>query len=207
MGQDFGNSGAPDGGVATAAARDAALGDVPGIQAASATLGKETIVVEAEDGLVAFVAAEEYANNKWLIEAGKVIKAPVQAGGTIGIVPAVTREGDVWARFVNGILVTDDPKVIAWCNARPTICRPETDPSTKAWATLKSMQTRRANRERILDPSEMNADETFPVGQTKLSEHVVSDDSQGGQAVESARVTRESVASAAPAEVAVGVSN
>ena len=194
MVQEFSGS-APVAGTVSASERQDAHADLPGTQEAAQILGKEDTVVPADDGLVAFVAAEEFANSKWLVKAGTVVEAPPQVGGTIGIIPAVTRKGDIWVKFVNSVFVTDNPDAIQWCEENSTICRPESDPATKAWATLKSLQTRRANRERLLDPTEMDADQSFPVGSGKsaLQEQVASPDSVGGKAVESARISRESI--------------
>jgi hypothetical protein len=191
MTQEYGSSGAPTEGVVSSQQRQDATADQAGAAAAAQTLEKESVVAEAEDGLVAYVAAAEFANHRWLVKAGEPVYLRQEGATSPGM---RSRDGDVWAKFVNGVLVTDKPEVIAWCEAHPTICRRETDPSTKAWATLKALQTRLANRERLLDPTEMNADESFPVnGAGNLHEQPASPDSAGGQAVESARLSRESI--------------
>jgi hypothetical protein len=190
MGQAIGASGAPLAGEVTPDQRQAALDHQPGSQAAAETLAAETIEAAADSKLIAFVAADEYANYEKLVEAGEPQYLRQEGATSPGM---RTRKGDVWAKFVNGVLVTDDEKVIEWCDAHSKICRRETGPMTKGWATLKNLQTRKANRERLLDPTEMDADESFPVdGAGDLREQAASPDSAGGQAVEAARLTRES---------------
>lgn len=190
----YDGSGAPEAGVVSPEARREAREDDADAQGAAQHFQREEVVVPPEEGLVAYVAAGEYANATYLIKAGEPVKAPLQAGGTIGIVPLVKRESDVWAKFINGVLVTDKPEVIKWCDEHPTICRRSDDPATKAWATLKDLQTHRANRERLHDPSEMDADASFPAGLTdNLREQAAKPGSPGGRAVESAEITKQSV--------------
>ena len=191
----FGDSGAPTEGVVTAKQKGEVTDGVQGSQAASATFQKEADVAPADDGLVAYVAAEEYANSRYLVADGDPVKAPIAAGGTVGIIPLIRRDGDVWAKFVNKVLVTDDPAVIKWCDAHTKICRRTDDPMTKSWATMKSLQARRANRERLLDTSEMDADEAFPSGLVggNLQEQVAKPGSAGSDAVVNAEGAKESI--------------
>lgn len=194
-GAGYGTSGAPVAGEVTLEQRSAALADVPGTKAAEQQLKDEEAVVGTNAGLVGYVAAPEHANKRWLVKKGTPVKTAMAAGGSVGIIPLVTREGDIWAKFVNGVLVTDVPEVIDWCDEHPQICRRSDDPATKGWATLQELSTRRANRERLLDPSDMNADETFPVGlgngDGDLRDQAAKPGSAGGQLVESAETSKQ----------------
>lgn len=190
----YGDSGAPAEGTVSPEARKEALGDMPGARSASQQFGGEEIEAPADSNLVAYVAAAEHANLEKLVKAGNPIAAPMSASGPTGVIPLMKREGDVWAKFVNGILVTDDPVVIKWCDENPSICRRESDPMTKGWATLNELSVQKANRDQLVDPSDMNADETFPpgvVGDDNLREQAAKPDSTGGQLVKSARLSRE----------------
>ncbi len=191
----FGDSGAPSAGEVDSAERADATDGVQGRKQASAKFQSEEAVALVDEGLVAYVAAEEHANSRWLVVPGKAIAAPITAGGTPGMIPLVRREGDVWAKFINGVMVTDNADVIEWCKNHTKICRRSDDPMTKSWATLKSLQARRANRERLLDSSEMDADEAFPAGMIgSLQEQAAKSGSPGAAAVESAETTKESIA-------------
>lgn len=192
----YGDSGAPVAGEVAPQAKQEARGDLQGRQAASEQLGEEKIDVTVEEGQVAYVAAAEHSNSAHLVEAGTLVKTALAPGNTSGIVPLVTREGDVWAKFINGVLVTDDSKVIAWCDEHTKICRRTTDPATKGWATLKDLSARKANREQLIDPSEMNADDTFPVGMVdNLRAEAAKAGSPGSDLVEAAETSRQSIES------------
>jgi len=57
----------------------------------------------------------------------------------------VSREGDIFVEFSNGIVVLnaddlDDQKKIAWCEENSAICRDIDDPLTEAWAYMKDLQ-------------------------------------------------------------------
>jgi hypothetical protein len=187
----YGNSGAPAEGVVTPAERNEAAPGLPGRQEAAEQLKTTEVAVEAPEGMVAFVAAAEHANSDYLVEAGKLVKAPFTAGTTPGMIPIVKRDGDVWAKFTSGVLTTDDPKVIKWCDEHPTICRRSDDPTTKSWATLKELQARKSNREQLLDTSEMDADEAFPPNLVNnLREQAAKPGSSGDQLVERAEQER-----------------
>ncbi len=194
MVNEYGDSGAPEMGTVTAEQKAADRPDVQGSVAAAGLLDKEAIAVEADDNLVSYVAADTYANSRWLVKQGDIVKTAIPAGVTTGIVPLVTRIGDIWAKFTNGILVTDVAEVIEWCSRHTDICRRSDDPMTKGWATLKNLQTRKANREQLVDASEMNADEAFPAD---MVEHIAAQAAKSGSAgaavVENAELTKKSI--------------
>ncbi len=196
VGEGFGSSGAPAEGQVAPEQRKAATADQPGTQSAEQKFNSEAgTVVGEETGLVGFVSDPEHANKRWLVKAGTPIKTAMAAGGSVGVIPLVTREGDVWAKFVNGVLVTDDPVIITWCDEHPAICRRSDDPATKGWATLKELSVHRSNRERLLDPSDMNADESFPPGMANvagLRAEAAKVSSAGGQLVENAELSKQS---------------
>jgi hypothetical protein len=123
------------------------------IRESSARLAEAKIAPAPEDvraRFVSYVAAKQYSNNSFLAKPGVPQKAPLTQGTPIGITPISHREGDVWVRFSNGALTTDDPVVIAWCKAHPNVCRPAADPRTRAWAELKAGQTETASQERVI---------------------------------------------------------
>ncbi len=111
---------------------------------------KDTIAAPEAEAYKTFVSSEEFHNTRFLAKAGVAVKAPILAGSTSGIVPLVTRDGDLFAEFHSGVLVTKVPEVIVWCEEHPSVCRDATDPRTPGWATLKAMQTSKANREAAL---------------------------------------------------------
>ena len=104
-----------------------------------------------EVGLRRFVSPAH--KNEQFIIPGTVVQAPPNAFSG-GMPIDLRRDGDVVVRFNNGILITDDPKVIEWCEARdgtvletdletgeatvcePDICRDAEDPQTRAWVAL-----------------------------------------------------------------------
>lgn len=190
----FGDSGAPIEGAPTQAERLDAP-DAAGAAQAAGTLDKETITAEMpESGMVAYVAAAQHANSRWLVQPGEVVKAGIAAGVTTGIIPLVKREGDIWAKFINGVLVTDVTEIIQWCGDHTDICRRSDDPMTKGWATLKSLQARKANREQLVDPSEMDADEAFPAGVADaIAAASAKPGSIGDKAVKDAELTKKSM--------------
>lgn len=196
MTQDYGNSGAPTLEPVTQAERRAATEGLEGRKVAAT--GLEGVAVAPPptelEGYRSFVAAREYANAVFLVKEGKLIEAPLAMGMTPGVKPLVRREGDKMAAFRGGILVTDDPDLIAWCLAHPKVCRPSEDPMTKGWATMKDMQTPLANRDALVDASQFDADETFPPG---LADRLAGQaqaakvGSAGAEAVEAAETARE----------------
>lgn len=118
---------------------------------------KDTIAAPEAEAYKTFVSAEEFHNTRFLAHPGEAVRAPILAGSTSGIVPLITREGDLFAEFHSGVLVTKVPEVIAWCQKHPSVCRDATDPRTPGWATLKAMQASKANREAALG-QEINVD-------------------------------------------------
>ena len=120
------------------------------IEASARLQEEQTIEAPQASESRTFVSAEEYNNTRFLAREGKVVKAPIVAGSTSGIVPLITRTDDLFAEFTAGVLVTKVPEVIAWCKAHPQVCRDATDPRTPGWATLKAMQAPKANREAAL---------------------------------------------------------
>ncbi len=135
--------------ASTPGAREA---EFAGRQEAADKLG-EVVLVKAPEASQyrTYVAAAQYANNKFLAKTGTPVKAPIVAGSTSGIIPLITRDGDVWAKFANGILTTKDPDVIAWCEEHPSVCRDANDPRTPGWATLKEFQTVKSTRDASLE--------------------------------------------------------
>ncbi len=191
---EYGDSGAPTLGAPTPEQKKDDRPDAQGNVAAAGLLDKEDIAPVEDDGLVSYVSSAEHANSKWLVKHGTPVKVAIAAGVTTGIIPLVKREGDIWAKFVNGVMVTDVKEVIDWCSENTDKCRRSDDPMTKSWATLKNLQARKANREQLIDASEMNADEAFPVG---LGEHIAAQSAKSGSvgsdAVENAELTKKSI--------------
>ncbi len=148
-------SGAPLRDVTTAQ-RQAGSGDSTARREVSTQFAKEEIGSFDEaiaQGYRTFVAAKQFENHKFLVVVGTNIVAAPHAGTPIGVQPIVRREGDVWARFTNGVLVTNEDKVISWCEEHPKMCRDAADPRTGPWATLKEMQTQTPSREVTLENS------------------------------------------------------
>ncbi len=190
--EGYGDSRAPTAGSVTAEEREKSTAS-PDERAASASLLKEEIA-PPDDGVFAYVASDEFANSRFLVKAGEYTKAAPAAGSTSGIVPLVNRVGDVWAIFTAGILVTDDPLVIAWCEDHPTRCRRSDDPMTKSWATLKALSTDKANRERLVPADEIDADAAFPPHalDTALAAQAAREGSAGAEQVKNAEISRQS---------------
>ena len=127
------------------------------------TQEQDITVEEAETlGFRTFFAQRAHANTDFIVVRGEDVHFPVQAGMPPGIQPVGRRDGDVHAQFVNSVLVTDDPRVIKWCEDHPKVCRDANDKRTPGWAALKEMQVNLANREAQL-PEDFDVDETmFP---------------------------------------------
>lgn len=191
---DYGNSGAPEAGVVSTEQRREVQGDLSEMKSAAQRFEKEDEVVAPDDGLVAYVASTEHANESFLAVAGKVREGNPNVSGTVGLIPAIQRDGDKWAKFVNGVMVTDDLDIIKWCDEHTKICRRSDDPMTKGWATLKALEARMANREQLIDPHQMNADDTFPAGavEDSLREAAAKAGSSGGELVASAEESKQS---------------
>lgn len=192
----FGDSRAPQAGEVTAEQKEE-QNFTPVERAAHNALLKESIDAP-DDGVYAYVAADEHANSRFLVKAGKPTQVAAAAGSTSGIVPLVNRVGDIWAIFTAGILVTEDADVIKWCEARPHMCRRSDDPMTRSWATMKALSSHRANRERLVPTDEIDADIAFPaLGlQSGLAEEAAKDGSAGAQQVRNAEISRQSVVDA-----------
>ena len=190
---DYGNSGAPTEGTVKPEERAAATEHVTGTKTATEQFSDEIVQAPGNPELVAFVASSEHANRDWLVVQGTPVYKKEEGATSPGM---RSRDGDVWAKFVDGILVTDDPRVIAWCDENTKICRRADDPMTKSWATIKALQARRANREQILDSSEMDADASFPVGgagELVTKAEAAKSNSAGDTLVESALLTKETL--------------
>ncbi len=186
------NSGAPVEGEVTDEQREHSLKDMMQNKAAHDSFKPEEVEVKPDDGFVSFVAAAEFNDCKFLVKEGKVVehRNDTNRPGMRG------REGVKKARFTNGVLATDDPEVIAWCDAHTTICRRASDPMTKGWASMKDMNVKKANRERLQDPSALDADAAFPPGSEmldRLREQAAKDSSVGGELVRSAELTKQSM--------------
>ena len=189
---EYGDSGAPAAGSVTGEERAGAASS-PEERAAGTVLLKEEIA-PPPDGVYAYVASDEFANSRFLVKAGEPTKAMPQAGSTAGIMPLVNRIGDIWAVFTAGILVTEDPLVIAWCEENQKKCRRSDDPMTKPWATIKGLSTDRANRERLVPTDEIDADAAFPPHALDhaLAAQAAKEGSTGSEQVRNAEISRQS---------------
>lgn len=184
------DSGAPIAGTVTPEERKNVDADAEGNRQAASVLATEKLV-PADEGLVTFVAAAEYANLTKLVKNGEPKRIPQEGLNRPG---EQLREGDIWVKFVEGVLNTDVPEVIAWANAHPKICRRTSDPMTKGWATIKEAQARRSWREPLMTSSDMDADEAFPVGGVgNLQGEAAKSGSAGADLVESAELTRKAL--------------
>ena len=197
------DSGAPNADPTSEARADQQTGLSDRKAAATAFAGITVEKDETLQGFRAFVAPAKYGNTKILVNPesanfigvkgsvqSRVVTAAPQAGSPLGLVPAVARTDDNWAKFTQGVLVTDDPDVIAWCESHPSMCRDADDPRTRAWVTLKDMQSQTPSRDATLD-SDFDVDaEIFPDGinlkPSKTSEI------QGDGIVDAALATRDS---------------
>lgn len=81
--------------------------------------------------------APAHKNERVLVQPGKVVSRP---NPSAAMDADIRRDGDIWAHFRDGILVTDDPTVISWCEGHSDFCRDALHPRTKAWATLIEAQ-------------------------------------------------------------------
>ena len=105
-------------------------------------------------GFRAFVAPVEQ-NTRFLVKPGQVsqIRDPNSPTGQRDAM----RVGDKFAQFTGGTLVTDDPDIIAWCEAHEEICRDAELSSTVIWYNLKLGQTPLATQDPSL-PSSIDID-------------------------------------------------
>lgn len=185
------DSGAPVEGTVTQEQRQAVAEAETGTQEAASKLRGETIEATMGEEYISFVAAPEHANDKVLIKAGVEVRTPQEGTHSPGV---RSRDGDIKAKFSNGVLVTKDPEVIKWCDDNPSICRRADEPLTPSWVTLKEMTTRRANRDPMEDASHMDADKAFPPGGVEtLRAEAAKTGSAGADAVENALLTKKSI--------------
>jgi hypothetical protein len=125
------------------------------------------------------------------------------------------RDGDIFARFVNGVLATDDPVVIEWCeghgpdaeahkeyhrkvgtNARACtvghgLCCDAQNPQAEVWAEFKSAQVPTATREATM-PTGIDVDAILTGGQ--LKGHTGGEGTRLVQAAEATRKAAKGVA-------------
>ena len=193
---NIGDSGAPTIGPVDAQERAAVLGGAEERRDAATRFAQEkTAPPPAELAeYKSFVAAREYANATFLAVAGKPVPLPPAFAAGSSIQPLARRDGDKWAKFVGGILVTNDPDIISWCIGHPQVCRDSDDKMTKGWATIKDMQARLSNRDALVDASQLDADETFPpnMAETLLAQaNAAKAGSAGADVVEAAESSRE----------------
>ena len=117
------------------------------IQVNKATEGRtaptlnERLTRATEAGFRCFIAPA-HKNCHFLVVAGKVQTVPTIEGPR-----QLSRDGDVWADFSGGFLLTDDPIVIDWCEKNHDICRDVMEPQTEAWAALREGQLNTSKRE------------------------------------------------------------
>jgi len=140
-------------------------------------------------GLRVFISPQ-HPNTSFLVKGGTVVsfRDPNSPTGKRD----VSRDGDIWAEFHNGVLATDDPEVIAWCEAhgpyadahvayhkekgtdprrcqvRVGLCCDASNPMAEAWAEFKAAQVPLANREATMPPG-IDVDKILTGGQ--LSGH------------------------------------
>jgi hypothetical protein len=101
-----------------------------------------------------FVAPKE-RNLRQLVKAGELnqVRDPNSPTGWRDAGRKATGpNSDVFVEFRSGSLTTDDPDVIAWCEAHPKICRDAADPETVVWANLVNAQTWTARQDPTLSP-------------------------------------------------------
>lgn len=132
-----------------------------------------------ESDLVQFVSPTQ-PNSKFLAIAGKPRAVPLSVNSN-GIEILIDRAGDKWAVFASGVLTTDDPDVIDWCNAHTGdkvahdtyhkshgmrnprdcgapvgLCMPE-GPNVGKWAKLKELTMSTAAHD-VMIPPEIDID-------------------------------------------------
>jgi len=165
---------------------------------------KEGRVPDPIPGLRVFISPQ-HPNTSFLIKAGTVIsfRDPNSPTGKRD----TAREGDIWAEFHSGVLATDDPEVIAWCEAHGPyadlhvayhkekgtdlrqcqaqvgLCCDASNPMAEAWAEFKSAQIPLANREATMPPG-IDVDKILTGG--TLTEHT---GGEGERLVRAAKAT------------------
>lgn len=138
--------------------------------------------VEREpNGMRSFVCPTQ-PNTRFLVRAGDVESAPYQQAA-LGLRPALSRQGDIWLKFVSGVCSTDDPIQIEWleahtgdpeahrayheakgqnartCGAPIGLCR-EQGPGVDDWYKLKLSQIDTASEKHGIPP-EVDIDAIF----------------------------------------------
>lgn len=103
-----------------------------------------------EGGYRGFVAPLEQ-NTSILVKAGTIVQIRDPSSPT-GFRDA-SRQGDIFATFVNGVLVTNVPEVIAWCESHDALCRDVNDPQTDVWYEMKLAQIPLSTRDPSMAPS------------------------------------------------------
>lgn len=88
-------------------------------------------------------------NTSFLVKPGELVRLRDQNSPT-GYRDTM-REGDVRAVFTSGVLVTNDPVIIAWCEANPDKCRDANLAGTEFWFNVRQAQIPLANRDPSLD--------------------------------------------------------
>ena len=159
-----------------------------------------------ETTLRVFLSPKE-PNTTFLVEAGKMIsfRDPNSPTGQRD----ARRDGDVFARFVSGVLATDDPVVIEWCEghgpdaaahkeyhrkvgtdartcqAGVGLCCDAQDEQAEVWAEFKSAQVPTATREATM-PTGIDVDTILTGG--KIKGHT---GGEGTRLVQAAEATRK----------------
>ena len=155
-----------------------------------------------------FLSAQ-HPNTKFLVTVGTVewFKAQDSPTGRRD----TGREGDVWAQFSGGMLATDDPVVIEWCEAHGPnedlhreyhrardestrgcraghgVCCDAKDPNAAAWVAMKDAQVPNASREATMSPG-MDVDALL---QGKVAGGPIG--GEGQRMVDAARNTEEAI--------------
>lgn len=137
-------------GPSKAAQQAAAEEQQKAAKAAEGMAGQPVKPMEGAHKYRVFVSPQQ-KDTSFLVKPGTLVsfRDPNSPTGTRD----VRRDGDIWAVFTGGYLVTSDSLVIAWAEAHPDICRDARDPRTAAWAALKERQMPAGNREALIEPS------------------------------------------------------
>lgn len=193
-------AGAAEGEARTASAEKAATG----MDAAIAT-GKRI----APKGTLRLFLSAQHPNTKFLVQVGEVQSFKAQDSPTGR--RDTNREGDVWAQFSGGMLATNDPIVVEWCEAHGPdedlhreyhrareestracraghgVCCDAADPNAAHWVAMKDAQIPNASREATMSPG-MDVDGLL---QGKTVSGPVG--GEGDRLVEAARITEEAI--------------
>lgn len=158
-------------GMAQAEAQAASAGKAAAGMDEAAVSGKR---IAPESTLRVFLSPQ-HPNTKYLVRVGKVLSFKAQDSPS-GM-RDTAREGDVWAQFSGGVLATDDPIVIAWCEAHGPdedlhreyhrardestrgcraghgVCCDAKHPNAAPWNEMKAHQIPTSSREATMAPS------------------------------------------------------